>query len=591
MKTRDFLPRAGAATLAFAGLGAGAAIAFVGDNSDAARLREAAATELRKAAHCLVATVSPDLKDTAAAKAYEDGDVPLWKDLGSLSYPVSTKNAEAQAYFDQGLKLAAPFKHAAAQRSFRKAQRLDPDCALCFLGEALILGPNINVPMAPEANGPALAALHKAQALAGGATDKEKALIEAVATRYSDDPNAERPPLDAAFADAMATLSDKYPDDLLLAVAAAEAGMDTQPWDYWEPGGKVPKGRGADIQKRLEAVLAKKPDDPWAMHLYIHFVEASDRPERGEPSADRLAALMPGAGHIVHMPSHIYYRIGRYGDSLDANKAASKVDETYIAETGAVGVYPIGYYSHNVHFVLVSAALLGEKATVLEQADKLDKWLSNDVATAIPISQPVKAAPYFAWAQYADPDTVLALPDPPGAPPYVKAMWHYARGAALATKKDAAGARAEADAIQKILTETDWSVLDAWGIPARPVLQVAGDVVLARAAQAEDDQKTAVEVLKKAAAAQDTIPYMEPPFWYYPVRQSLGAALLATGQPVEAEKEFQMALEREQRSAWALYGLKEAAKAKGDALAEQKASDELAKAWRGDPGMLTLGRL
>src|SRR5690606_20817389 len=213
------------------------------------------------------------------------------------------------------------------------------------------------------------------------------------------------------------------------------------------------------------------------------------------------------------------------------------------------------------------------------------------VATAIPISQPVKAAPYFAWAQYADPDTVLALPDPPGAPPYVKAMWHYARGAALATKKDAAGARAEADAIQKILTETDWSVLDAWGIPARPVLQVAGDVVLARAAQAEDDQKTAVEILKKAAAAQDTIPYMEPPFWYYPVRQSLGGALLATGQPAEAEKEFQMALEREQRSAWALYGLKEAAKAKGDALAEQKASDELAKAWRGDHGMLTLGRL
>lgn len=591
MKTRYFLPRAGAATLAFAGLGAGAAIAFVADGQDTARLRDAAAADLRKAAHCLVAAVSPDLKDAAAAKAYAEGDVPLWTNLGSLTYPISTKSVEAQAYFDQGLRLAANFNHAEAQRSFRKAQRLDPNCALCFLGEALILGPNINVPMAPEANGPALDALQKAQALAAGVTDKEKGLIEAVATRYSDDPNAERPKLDAAFADATAALSDKYPDDLLLAVVAAEAGMDTQPWDYWEPGGKAPKGRGADIQKRLEAVLAKTPDDPWAMHLYIHFVEASDRPERGEPYADRLAALMPGAGHIVHMPSHIYYRIGRYGDALDSNKAASNVDETYIAETGAVGVYPIGYYSHNIHFVLVSAALLGEKATVLDQAGKLDKWLSNDVAAAIPITQPVKAAPYFAWAQYADPDTVLALPDPPGAPPYVKAMWHYARGAALATKKDVAAARAEADAIQKILAETDWSVLDAWGIPARPVLQVAGDVVLARAAQAEDDQKTAIEILKKAATAQDTIPYMEPPFWYYPVRQSLGAALLATGQPVEAEKEFKMALEREQRSAWALYGLKEAAKAKGDALAEQKASDDLAKAWRGDPGMLTLGRL
>ncbi len=591
MKARDFLPRAGAATLAFAGFGAGAAIAFVGDGSDAARLREAAAAELRKAAHCLVAAVSPDLQDTAAVKAYEEGDVPLWNDLGSLTYPISTTNAEAQAYFDQGLKLAANFNHAEAQRSFRKAQRLDPDCALCFLGEALILGPNINVPMAPEANGPALKALQKAQALAGNATDKEKGLIEAVATRYSGDPKAERPKLDAAFADATSALSDKYPDDLLLAVIAAEAGMDTQPWDYWEPGGKEPKGRGADIQRRLEAVLAKSPNDPWAMHLYIHFVEASDRPERGEPYADRLAALMPGAGHIVHMPSHIYYRIGRYADSLDANKAASKVDESYITQTGAVGVYPIGYYSHNIHFVLVSAALLGEKATVLEQADKLDKWLSNEVATAIPIAQPVKAAPYFAWAQYADPDTVLALPDPPGAPPYVKAMWHYARGTALATKKDVAAARAEAGAIQKILTETDWSTLDAWAIPARPVLEVAGAVVLARAAQAEDNQQAAVELLTKAAAAQDAIPYMEPPFWYYPVRQSLGAALLATGRPDDAKKEFQMALERERSSAWALYGLKEAAKAKGDALAEQNASDELSKAWRGDPAMLTLGRL
>ena len=591
MKTRDLLPRAGAVTLAFAGLGAGAAIAFVADGTDPAKLREAAAAELRKAAHCLVAAVSPDLQDTAAAKAYEDGDVPLWKDLGTLTYPISTKNAEAQAYFDQGLKLAANFNHAEARRAFRKAQRLDPNCALCFLGEALVLGPNINVPMDPAANAPAVEALHKAQALAATATDKEKDLIQAVATRYSDDPKAERPALDAAFADATATLSDKYADDQLLAVLAAEAGMDTQPWDYWQPGGKESKGRGADIQKRLEAVLAKNPNDPWAMHLYIHFVEASDRPERGEPYADRLAALMPGAGHIVHMPSHIYYRIGRYSDSLDANKAASKVDENYITQTGAVGVYPIGYYSHNIHFVLVSAALLGEQATVLEQADKLDKWLSNDVAAAIPIAQPVKAAPYFAWAQYADPDTVLALPEPPGAPPYVKAMWHYARGTASATKKDAAAARIEAAAIQKILADTDWSALDLWGIPARPVLQVASEVVLARAAQAEGDKNAAVELFAAAAANQDAIPYMEPPYWYYPVRQSLGAALLEVGKPVEAEKEFNLALERERSSAWALYGLKEAAKAKGDALAEQQASDELAKAWRGEPGMLTLGRL
>lgn len=594
MRLRDFLPRAGWTTLAFAGLGAGAAIAFVTEDAGQQELSGIAKAQARvelAAAHCRVAAIQMQMLSADAVKAYEEAEPPLRKDLGSLSYPISTKNTEAQAYFDQGLRLAANFNHAEAVRAFRKAQRLDPNCALCFLGEALVLGPNINVPMAPEANAPALAALRKAQALAAGASEKEKDLISAVAARYSDDPNAERPKLDVAFADATAALSDKYPDDLELAVIAAEAGMDTQPWDYWQPGGKEPKGRTADVQKRLEHVLAKSPDHPWAIHLYIHLVEASDRPERAEPYADRLAALMPGAGHIVHMPSHIYFRVGRYADSLEANKAASKVDEDYITQTGAVGVYPIGYYSHNIHFVLVSAQLLGESKTVLEQADKLDKWLSNEIATAIPIAQPVKAAPYFAWAQYADPDTILALPDPPGAPPYVKAMWHYARGTAFAAKKDVAAARAEADAIRQIAKETDWSTLDAWGIPALPVLEVAGQVVLARAAQAENDENAAVDHFRKAADAQDMIPYMEPPYWYYPVRQSLGAALIKTGHPEEAEKEFLAALERERSSAWALYGLKEAAKAKGDTAAEQKAAEDFAKAWRGDVGMLTLERL
>jgi tetratricopeptide (TPR) repeat protein len=573
----------GVPTLVLIGIGAGASAAHFA----VADVPKAVAA----AGHCVIADLPAQAQSAEAVKAYEEAEPPLWNDLGALNYPISTKNSEAQRYFDQGLRLAANFNHAEARRAFRKAQRLDPTCALCFLGEAIVLGPNINVPMNPEANAPAVAALRKAQALSAGASEKEKGLIEAVATRYSEDPAAERPKLDAAFADATAALSDKYPDDLGLAVLAAEAGMDTQPWDYWEPGGKAPKGRTADVQKRLESVLAKDPNHPYAIHLYIHLVEASDRPERAEAYADRLAALMPGAGHIVHMPSHIYYRIGRYGDSLKANEAASKVDETYIAETGAMGVYPIGYYSHNVHFVLVSAQLLGDAKTVLTEADKLDKWLSNDVATAIPIAQPVKAAPYFAWAQYGAPDTILAMADPPGAPPYVKAMWHYARGVAFAAKKDVAGARAEADAIHRIAEETDWSTLDAWAIPALPVLDVAQRVVLARAAQAEGDNNTAITLWTKAAEAQDTIPYMEPPYWYYPVRQSLGAALLKSGQPEAAQKEFNTALEHARSSAWALYGLEQAAKAKGDAAAENKAAGDFAKAWRGDPNLLNLERL
>ncbi|TIP79977.1 MAG: hypothetical protein E5X63_32935, partial [Mesorhizobium sp.] len=565
MKLRKFLPGAGWTALLVIGFGAGAAIAYAAGGPPGIQLAAATRVPLPKdlsTAHCVAATLPLKSPIAEAVKAYEDAEPPLWDNLGTLTWPISTKNPDAQKFFDQGLRQAANFNHAEARRAFRKAQRLDPGCAMCFLGEALVLGPNINVPMDPAANAPAVAALKKAQSLASAATDKERGLIDAVAARYSDDPNADRKALDAAFADAMAALSDKYPHDLELAMIAAEAAMDTQPWDYWQPGGKEPKGRTADAQKRLEAVLTKKPDHAGAIHLYIHLVEASDRPERAEPYADRLAALMPGAGHIVHMPSHIYHRVGRYADSLASNVAAAKVDETYIADTGAVGVYPIGYYSHNVHFVMVSAQLLGDAPTVLDQAEKLDTLLTNEIAAAIPIVQPVKAAPYFAWAQYGDPDMVLAKPVQADAPAYVKAVQHYMRGAALAAKKDIAAARAEADAIHRIAAETDWSTHDAWGIPALAVLQVAEATVRARAAEADGDLEGAVAIWRKAAEVEDTIPYMEPPYWYYPVRQSLGAALLRTGHPEEAEKEFRAALDKARGSAWALFGLKETAKAR-----------------------------
>ena len=244
-----------------------------------------------------------------------------------------------------------------------------------------------------------------------------------------------------------------------------------------------------------------------------------------------------------------------------------------------------------MHFVLVSAQLLGDKATVLAQADKLDKWLTNEVATAVPIAQPIKAAPYFAWAQYGEPDKILAMPEPKEAPPFVNAMWHYARGIAHAKMKDTAAARDEAEAIERIGRDTDWTSLDAWAVPVRPILEVARNVVLARAAQTEGDQGAVIGLFEKAAAAQDEIPYMEPPYWYYPVRQSLGAALLKAGKPEEAEKQFQAALERERGNAWALYGLEEAAKAKGDAAGAKKAEDELKRVWRGESGVLTLERL
>ena len=544
--------------------------------------------------HCAIPTDAMRAQVAAATASYEDAEPPLWDNLGSATYPITTRNPQAQAFFDQGLKLSYGFNHAEARRAFRMAQKLDPTCALCFWGEALVLGPNINVPMMPEAQAPALAALKQAQALAAGASAKERALIAALAKRYSETPPADRAPLDGAYADAMAALSDAYPDDLDIAALAAEAAMDTQPWEYWQPGGHDPKGRAGDAIKRIEGILAKDPLHAGAIHLYIHLVEASDRPERAEKYADTLAALMPGAGHIVHMPSHIYYRIGRYDDSLTLNEAAVKVDEAYLAQTGAVGVYPLGYTSHNIHFVLVSAQLLGDKATVptvLAAADKLDGWIGNDVAAAIPIAQPIKAAPYFAWAQFADADKLVALPQPAGAPPYVEAMWHYARGVGLAEKGDAAGARDEASKIEALEKTADWSAMDQFAIPARDILRVAQNVVLARAAQAKGDPAESITYFQAAAGVQDSLPYMEPPYWYYPVRQSLGAALLKAGRAKEAADQFRTALDGARKSAWALFGLREAAKATGDAATEQQAADELAKSWRGDPGFLSLERL
>lgn len=273
-----------------------------------------------------------------------DEKPPLWDNLGSVTFPVTTTDPQAQQYFDQGLRLAYAFNHAEAHRAFRAARRLDPDCALCYWGEALVLGPNINAPMEDKALAPALAALEQAQAKAGGASAKEQALIAALGKRYSEDPKSVRAALDAAYAEAMGEVAARFADDAQIAVLYAEALMDLQPWDYWAVGGVQPKGRTAEILALLEGVLAKNPDHPGAIHYYIHMVEASSKPERAEAYARRLPSAMPGAGHLVHMPFHVLYRIGKYQDALAANKAAVAADEAYLAEAAPEGLYPQAYY-------------------------------------------------------------------------------------------------------------------------------------------------------------------------------------------------------------------------------------------------------
>jgi tetratricopeptide (TPR) repeat protein len=525
------------------------------------------------------------------AAAFADTEPPLWDGLGSVTYKITTASAPAQAYFDQGLRLSYAFNHSEAQRAFRKAQKLDPACAMCFWGEALALGPNINLPMQDDAVAPAFAAIEQARALAGKASPREQALIAALAARYSKDAKADRAPLDAVYASVMEKLAAQFPDDNEIAVLYAEAVMDLSPWNYWQPGGSAPNPQSAPIVPTLERVLARDPNHPGAIHYYIHAVEASDRPERAEPHADRLRGAIPGAGHLVHMPSHIYYRVGRYLDALADNKTAAAVDEKYLHETNApMGVYRLGYYPHNVHFVLASAQMAGDGPTVIAQAEKLRDLIPDEVARAIAMVQPVKAAPYFAHALFSPPSTVLALPDPGDAIPYVKAMWHYARGIAQVAKGEFAAAGAEANAIET-LEGGDFTLLKSSGVPAQEVLALARTVIEARIAQGKGDKAAAIGRFERAAALQDGLPYMEPPYWYYPVRQSLAVALMQAGRLDDAEVQFQRALKRAPANGWSRYGLAELYKARGKPEQAKKMEEELAKTWIGDRQQLQLSRL
>jgi len=533
-----------------------------------------------------------EMSVASSAPAFADTEPPLWPGLGSLTYKITTANERAQAYFDQGLRLAYAFNHGEAQRAFRMAQKLDLTCAMCFWGEALVLGPNINLPMQEDAVAPAYAAAQKAKALAAYASPREQALINALAARYTNDPKADRAPFDAAYVAEMAKVASRFPEDNEIATLYAEAVMDLSPWNYWKPGGRVPNPQSMPIVPTLERVLARNPDHPGAIHFYIHAVEASDRPKRAEPYADRLRGAVPGAGHLMHMPSHIYYRIGRYLDALKDNKTAVEVDEKYLADSNApMSVYRMGYYPHNVHFVMASAQMAGDGATVIAAAEKLGKLIPDEAARGVAMVQPVKAAPYFAHAQFSSSETILAMADPGDSIPYVKGIWLYMRGIALAKSGDYASAAAAANSIEMLERTADFKLLKDSNVPAQEVLNIARTLILARVAQAKGDYRTAVAQFERAAALQDVLPYTEPPYWYYPIRQSLAAALLQAGRYTEAERQFQRALSRAPANGWSYYGLAELHKKRGNTTAARKAEAELGKTWIGDRTLLQISNL
>lgn len=522
-----------------------------------------------------------------ASTAPAQEDVPLWPGLGERSFPVTTASTEAQAYFDQGFALLYGFNHWEAIRSFRKAQSLDPNCALCYWGEAKAHGPNINAPMADEAQSPASLAIARAQELGANASRKERMLIEALARRYA--PEGERAALDLDYANALEATHKLFPDDQDIAALYAEALMDLSPWDYWERDRRTPKPHIAKAIDAVERVIAANPDHAGAIHLLIHLMEASDMPERAEPGADRLAALMPGAGHLVHMPGHIYFRIGRYLDSLETNVRAVEVDEDYLSRTEGSPLYRYGYYPHNVHFVLVSAQMAGDGKTALEYARKLDALIPFEAVSTAALVQPVKVAPYYAYLEFGDADDIAELPEPPESLPFVKGVWHYMHGVAAVRSGEADRAAASADAIAALRTSPGVEELATQNMPAPAILQLAELVLRARIDAQGGDYAAAKLKLEEAVGIQNALPYTEPPYWYYPVEQTLGAVLLASGDADGAVKQFRAALVRHPNNAWSLYGLLQAQRAAGESTAGYTA--ELLQKAAHDPKAITLDRL
>ena len=506
---------------------------------------------------------------------------PLFEGYGDHHHPITTSNAETQAYFDQGVRLLFAFNHAEAIRSFREAARRDPDCAMCWWGVAFALGPNINLPMQPDAAAPAWAALEKARSLEAKASPEEVTWIEAEAARYAQKVPADRHPLDEAFAAAMGKVWHDHLDDLDAGVFYAEALMDTQPWDYWASDGQSPKGHGAEIVSTLEGVLKKKPQHPGALHLYIHAVEASNTPERAEAAADRLETLMPAAGHIVHMPSHIYYRVGRFADAVKVNVLAAKKDEEYIAACQAQGFYPLAYYSHNIHFLWTSSAMMGRYQDAADAAHRLVKAAAagEPMAADLPPVQLYLFVPVVTDIRFGKWDAALAEPLPDPKLKLDVAMSLYARGFASANKRYFSSARRDRRLLQAMIDRKEFAAIDAFPVPGTLMARVGAALLDGEIARNRGHLSEAIVAFRKAHAIEVTIPYTEPPYWHQPTSHILGAALIEAHRPAEAEAIYRDSLKSYRIDGWALHGLAEALKLQGKRDEAKAVEAEFAKAW------------
>ncbi len=510
---------------------------------------------------------------------------PLFEGMGDFHREISTSSPDAQKYFDQGMVLAFGFNHAESIRSFRAAQKLDPDCAMCFWGEALATGPNINVTskgkavMSEAERVAAFAAINKALALKGTASPDEQALIEALATRYNGDASTSREPLDVAYAEAMGAYVAEHPDDDDAAAMYAEAWMDTMPWDYWSADGE-PKPETAEVIATLERIIARSPDHPLALHLYIHAVEASNNPGRAEDEADMLANLVPGSGHLVHMPAHIYWRVGRYDDAATANVRAAKVDEDYIAQCNAQGFYPALYYPHNIHFLWAASSMAGQREMAISTAQKLADNVRLEQIEQFPTIEFFKTVPMLALVQFGQWESILAVEQPPEQLDYSNAIWHYARGVAAARTGDTETANEEREKLAALKGSVQTSFLDTADYPASTLLTIADELLLGEIASVEARHDEAIAHFSAAVDAQDSLPYTEPPFWYYPTRQSLGEAYIAAGRFAEAEAVYRKDLVDYPRNGWSMSGLMKSLEKQGKTAEAAEAKAKFDIIWR-----------
>lgn len=482
---------------------------------------------------------------------------PRLLNLGKHTFPVTTKSERGQEFINQGINLAYGFNHAEAERAFREAARLDPHCAMAYWGQALVIGPNINAPMSPEDEVRAHQLVQKALALKALITPREQAYIQALAQRYSGR-TGERAERDHAYANAMRKVYQQFPDDLDAAVLFAEAMMDLRPWDYWTPDGRPNPGT-EEVSNVLQSVMARNPDHPGALHFWIHLMEPTKDPERAEEAADRLQYLVPGAGHLVHMPSHIYARVGRYADATRANELASRADEEYITQCRVQGFYPVSYYPHNVHFLWFVETMRGRSGSAVKAARKVASKLSPEVLQDAPLLQFFAAVPYQALVRFGKWDEILQEPEPAYKGPLVTGLWHFARGMAYSAKQRFDEAEAELYALRTLANDPKVAEILLWSPNSIDKLLSIGALVLeADMASRKGEYDDAIGLLDKAVRLEDGLNYIEPPDWGLPVRHLLGAVLLEAGRPKEAETVYWEDLRRNPENGWALFGLNQA---------------------------------